>query len=154
MGHPGKVTLKSSCGHSMVPTARAYAGLCQEIQTALYVEELGACLHKWGTPCEFQTQVNVSLERNCFVRYPILVVLHNRGLSWWKHAQSSQFGYYLTNIQITPCTCMLVISSELLSALVIQRLNPRMSFMFISNHRHLFALLFFFKNCNLWIVKT
>lgn len=45
------------------------------------------------------------------------------------------FRYYLTNIQLTPCTCMLVISSELLS--VIQRLNHRMSFMFISNHRQL-----------------
>lgn len=33
-GSSRKVTLKSSCGHSMVPTARAYAGLCQETQTA------------------------------------------------------------------------------------------------------------------------
>lgn len=33
-GSSRKVTLKSSCGHSMVPTARVYAGLCQEIQTA------------------------------------------------------------------------------------------------------------------------
>lgn len=32
----------------MIPTAREYAGLCQELQTALSVVELGACLHKWG----------------------------------------------------------------------------------------------------------
>lgn len=37
---------------------------------------------------------------------------------------------------------MLVISSELLSALVIQGLNHRMSFMFISIHRHLNTSLF------------
>lgn len=63
-GSSRKVTLKSSCGHSMVPTARVYAGLCQEIQTALSVMELGACLHKWGTVCKFQTGVNSSLERD------------------------------------------------------------------------------------------
>lgn len=62
-GSSRKVTLKSSCGHSMVPTARAYAGLCQEIQTALSVMELGACLHKWDTACQFQIQVNLCLER-------------------------------------------------------------------------------------------
>lgn len=45
-GSSRNVTLKSSCGHSMVPTARAYAGLCQEIQTALSVAEPWACLHK------------------------------------------------------------------------------------------------------------
>lgn len=88
---------------------------------------------------------------------------NDRSLSWWKHALSSQLGkvsvYYLTNIQLTPCTCMLVISSELLSALVIQRLNQRMSFMFISNHIHLHLNRSLFhcflpNNCNLYIFKT
>lgn len=57
-GSSRKVTLKSSCGHSMVPTARAYAGVCQEIQTAVSAVELWACL--CGEACEFQIQVNVS----------------------------------------------------------------------------------------------
>lgn len=39
----------------MVPTARVYADLCQEAQTASVVE-LGVCLHNWVTVCEFQTQ--------------------------------------------------------------------------------------------------
>lgn len=46
-GSSRKVTLKSSCGHSMVPTARAHAGLCQEIPTALPAVDLWTCLHVW-----------------------------------------------------------------------------------------------------------
>jgi len=64
--------------------------------------------------------------------------LHSRGLSRRKHAQSSRFGKvaacHLTNIQLTPCTCMLVISSELQSALAIRRLNQRLTISI--NHRH------------------
>lgn len=38
----------------MVSTARVYADLCQEAQTAS-VAELGVCLHKWVTAFEFET---------------------------------------------------------------------------------------------------
>lgn len=53
-------TLKSSCGHSMVPTARAYAGVCLDTRR-LQPQELWACLHvclhsdwisqHWFAPC-------------------------------------------------------------------------------------------------------
>lgn len=56
----------------MVPTARAYAGLCQEAQTA-FVVELGACSHKRVAACEFQTQVFFGEES--FVWFQFLVTL-------------------------------------------------------------------------------
>lgn len=52
-GSSRKVTLKSSCGHSMIPTTRAYAGLCHLLQILSAVVELVVCFHIWASVCEF-----------------------------------------------------------------------------------------------------
>lgn len=74
-GSSRKVTLKSSCGHSMVPTARAYAGLCQEIQASLSTELMN---------------LNLSLERNWCFTFKLCCVME--ACLWWKHAQSAELG--------------------------------------------------------------
>lgn len=91
-GSSRKVTLKSSCGHSMVPTARAYAGLCQELQTALTVGGTRSVFAQLGHSVWISEPSQCISREEWFIRYQLLVVLHNRGLSWWKHAQSSQLG--------------------------------------------------------------
>lgn len=48
----------------MVPTARAYAGLCQEIPAASPVTELWTCLHVWRTKEDSKTRkIYVSIQR-------------------------------------------------------------------------------------------
>lgn len=89
-GSSRKVTLKSSCGHSMVPTARAYAGLCQAIQTALSgTNPLSMSAQSGAAPVWNSGRVNVCVEGKSvtllfIVFVCIWVVLR------WKHAQSSQ----------------------------------------------------------------
>lgn len=72
-GSSRKITLKSGCGHSMVPTARAYAGVCLDTRLP-QSQELWACLHV----CLHSGWIS----EHWFVRHLVLVM--------WKHAQSCQ----------------------------------------------------------------
>lgn len=73
----------------MVPTARAYAGLCQEIQKASSYMERGACLHKQETVYGFY--IESIAQRIVSMLSVFWLLLLDQCLSWWKYTLSSRF---------------------------------------------------------------
>lgn len=121
--------------------------------------------HIWTTRKRCVNFIPESISQKIVSMFSVFwLFLWSHCVLWFKFTLSSQFcknvSHCLTNIQLTPCTCMLVISSELLSALHIQKLNHTVgwvscSFQIINIWTDSFGgVVFQNKKSNLCIFKT